>query len=142
MGSYANPFAPVAFAGLMPAAPDGTIDKPFVYPYDVTLTSNQTLLNQSVPIMTDADFYLRGIYISTAMSTFSFRWSDSNSYFFSAGLIASAGFSTFAGQPFPVVPEIFFPAGGKIGIDIQDTSGSSNAVEICFAGVKRFKTGF
>ncbi len=142
MGSYASPFAPVAFAGLPNGAPEGTIDKVFTYPFDVVLTANQTLLNQIIPIMTDADFYARGLYISTATGSFSFRWSDSNSYFFSSGLISSSGFSTFAGQPFPIVPEIYYPAGGKLGIDIQDTSGAGNTIELCFIGVKRFKTGF
>ena len=136
MGSYRNPLAPQAFMGMQTGP---YVDRPFIYPYDITLTANQSLTNQTVSLMTDSDFYLRGIWISTSTGTFSFRWSDSSSYYFAPSLIASANMSTFAGQPFPVIPEVWYPAGGKIGVDIQDTSGATNVVEVIFSGVKRFR---
>jgi hypothetical protein len=138
MGSYGNQFSPVGYAGLPNGAPPGYLDKPFSYVYDVVLTANQALLSQSVPIQTDSEFYLRGIYVSAATGTFTFRYSDANNYYFSDAQLLSQSFSTFAGQPTIVLPEVWYPAGGKLSIDITDTSGSGNTVELVFVGVKRY----
>ena len=136
--SNVNAFASAGVMGVSGDTQAAYLDRPFSYVYDVTLTALQTLLNQSVPIMTDSDFILRGIYVSFATGLFEMRFSDASSYYFSNGLINVQNFSFFAGQPWPVVPEVWYPAGGKIGIDIADTSGNSNTVEIVFVGVKRF----
>lgn len=137
-GNYANQFAPVGFGGLPNGAPDGYVDKPFDYVFDVTLTTFQTLLSQQIPIQTDSAFLARGVYISSATGLFSFRWSDANNWYHSDGLISSANFSTFAGQPFVILPEEMYPAGSKLTIDISDTSGSTNVIELVFTGVKRY----
>ena len=138
MGSYANQFSPVGYGGLPQGAPAGYVDKPFSYVFDVTLTALQSLLSQTVPIQTDSEFYLRGVYISAATGTFTFRYSDANNYYFSDSQILNSNFSTFAGQPTVVLPEVWYPAGGKISIDITDTSNSGNTIEIVFIGVKRY----
>jgi len=138
MGTYANQFSPVGYAGLPNGAPSGFVDKPFSYVYDVTLTALQALLNQSIPIQTDSEFYLRGIYVSASTGTFTFRYSDANNYYFSDAQILNQNYSTFAGQPAVVLPEVWYPAGGKLSIDITDTSGAPNLVEIVFIGVKRY----
>ena len=36
-------------------------------------------------------------------------------------------------------PASLIPAGGRIGIDIQDTSGAQNTIELLFRGVKRYR---
>jgi len=136
--NYANQYAPVGFGGLPNGAPDGFLDKPFSYVYDVTLTALQSLLSQQIPIQTDSAFLARGVYISAATGTFAFRWSDANNWYHSDGLITSQNFSTFAGQPFVILPEELYPAGSKITIDIADTSNAGNTIEIVFVGVKRY----
>jgi hypothetical protein len=136
---YGNIYAPAGFAGIPSMTPTEYVDKPFVYPFDATLLALQTLTNQTVPIQTDADWYLRGIVIASATGSFTFRYSDSNNYFTSSGQIQSQNMSTFMGDPFVVLPEIWYPAGGKITVDITDTSNAGNAVELAFIGYKRFK---
>lgn len=138
MGTYANQFSPVGYAGMPNGAPVGYVDKPFDYVFDVTLTALQALLNQLVPIQTDSEFYLRGIYISAATGPFTFRFSDANNYYFSDAQISNLNYSTFAGQPTVVLPEVWYPAGGKLSIDITDTSDAGNTIEIVFRGVKRY----
>jgi hypothetical protein len=138
MGTYANAFSPVGYGGMPNGAPRGYLDKPFSYVYDVTLTALQALQSQSIPIQTDSEFYLRGVYVSTSTGTFTFRFSDANNYYFSDTQLASSSFSTFAGQPTVILPEVWYPAGGKLSIDITDTSNSNNTIEIVFIGVKRY----
>jgi len=138
MGSYANQFSPVGYAGLPNGAPRGFLDKPFSYVFDTTLTALQALLSQSVPIQTDSEFWLRGVYVSLATGSFTFRFSDANNYYFSDTQIANANYSTFAGQPTVILPEVWYPAGSKLSIDITDTSNAGNTVEIVFLGVKRY----
>jgi hypothetical protein len=45
---------------------------------------------------------------------------------------------TFSVQ-WPMFPEIVIPAGGRIGIDIQDLSAAPNTVQLAFRGVKRYR---
>jgi hypothetical protein len=35
-------------------------------------------------------------------------------------------------------PEVIFPSGGKIGIDLIDTSNATNTIQMLFYGVKRY----
>ena len=139
--NYQNAFAPVGFAGVVDTTPAGFLDSPFSYVYDVVLTSGQAVSNASVPIQTDSDFLLRGVYISFSTGIFGFRWSDSNNQYFSDGLVSSVNFATFAGQPFVMLPEVWYPAGSKLSLDITDFSLAPNTVEIVFIGVKRFTQG-
>ncbi len=135
-----NPYAASLLAGLNDVSPEGYLDKPFKYLYDKALTASQALTNEAVPIMTDSDFVMRGLIVSRATSmSFSVRLFDSTGYFLSNAQIFANNLSTFAGQPFPVVPEWFFPAGGKIGIDITDISAAPNTIQLTFVGVKRFR---
>ena len=135
-----NPFAPPAANGLNPASPADYVDVDFTYPYDVVLTALQELLNQAVSTTNDADFAIRGIVIAFSTGSFNIRVSDSQGYYLSNGYIASANLQADAASPNVVFPEILIPAGGRIGIDIQDTSGGqSNVIQILFRGVKRYR---
>lgn len=138
MGSYANQFAPVGYAGLPNGAPRGFVDRPFWYTYDKTLTALQAVQSDSVPIQTDSEFYLRGIFVSASTGSFTFRFSDSNNYYFSDTQLSSLSYSTFAGQPTIILPEVWYPPGSKLSIDITDTSNAGNTIEIIFLGIKRY----
>jgi hypothetical protein len=134
-----NPFAAPSYNGLNDASPDQYQDVDFTYPYDVVLTAAQLLENQAISTTNDADFAWRGIVVASFTGAFNIRFYDSQGYALSNGFIASANLLGDAASPWPVFPEILIPAGGKIGIDIQDTSGSGNTIEILCRGVKRYR---
>ena len=139
MSTQPNPLAPPVYNGINDDSPERTVDQDYTYPYDVVLTANQVLPDQAKTTDTDADFAWRGIVVASATGAFNIRFSDSQGYYLSNGLIASANLLGDAASPFPVVPEILIPAGGRIGIDLQDTSGNPNTIEILFRGVKRYR---
>lgn len=133
-----NPYAPPAYSGVMDASPVGYKDESFDYVYDVSLTANQRLADQ-VTIHNDSDFALRAMLISASTGTFSIRISDSQWYFLSSGLIVSGNLQGDPSSPYPVFPELVLPAGGRIGIDILDTSAAPNVIQILFRGAKRYR---
>ena len=134
-----NPYAPPSYNGFNDAAPLGFVDVDFTYPYDVVLTGNQFLRDQSISTTNDADFSWRAIVIAYSTGAFNVRFADSQGYYLSNGMIVSANILGDASSPYPIFPEILIPAGGRIGIDIQDTSGSGNTIELLFRGVKRYR---
>jgi len=134
-----NPLAPPSYNGLPDDSPEGYVDVDFSYVYDVVLTANQVLKDQAVSTMNDADFAMRAVVIAFNTGSFSARFSDSQGYYLSNGLIASGNLIGDAASPLPIWPEILIPAGGRIGIDITETSGNPNTVEILFRGVKRYR---
>lgn len=137
-----NLYAPPAINGLrQESGRDTYLAKAFDYVYDVTLTANQSLRDQIVAIQQDADFALQAILLASYTGSFQIRLSDSQGTYLSNGYLYSANFlSGGVPAPFAVMPEQMFPAGGRIGIDITDVSGSSNTVQILFRGEKRYRT--
>lgn len=134
-----NVYGSPQFNGLNDDSPAGFTDVDFTYPYDVVLTANQFLRDQAVSTTNDADFAVRGLVIATYTGAFNLRISDSQGFYLSNGVIASANLIGDAASPFVIFPELLIPAGGKIGIDIQDTSNAGNTIEILFRGVKRYR---
>lgn len=132
LSPYQNVFAPEALNGV-PSLPD-VAEAPFDYVYDVTLSANQQLLDQTVSVDTDSDFELRAVLVGVSSAPFSVRWSDGQGYYTSSGQIVSSAFQGL--QPFPCFPSLIIPAGGRIGVDISDLSGGSNIVQLIFRGVK------
>jgi len=139
MGAYSpNPFAPVGFAGLNDASPEGYIDRKFDYVYEISLTASQALTGETIAIDTDSDFVWRGLIINSD-GTFTVRFADFANYYVSNAQLLSTLFSTFGGQPWPVRPEIVFPAGSRITLDLTDLSADDNTGQIIFVGCKRFR---
>ena len=135
-----NPYATPVQNGLVVETPDGFIDNDFSYVYDVNLLGSQILRDQSVPIHTDSDFVLRAIVLSQATAAFSIRFNDSQGYFLSSGVMLSANLlSGTVPYPFPVFPELLFPAGSRIGIEINELSAAPNTVQMLFRGAKRYR---
>lgn len=135
-----NPYSPVSLQGIDPSAPQGYFDRPFDYAYSVTLTANQALQGQIVSIFTEADFMWRAMYF-TSTGIFSIRFQDGDGYYLSNALIYSTNLPGTPGDPYPRFPEVKYPAGGRIYIDITDTSGSQNVIQIGFIGVNRYALG-
>lgn len=142
MATYlVNPFASPSYNGMNNASPEGFIDVDFTYPYDVVLTAAQFLRDQSISTTNDADFAWRALVIGFSTGAFNVRFADSQGFYLSNGMVASANILGDASSPYPVFPEIIIPAGGRIGVDIQDTSSSGNTIELLLKGVKRFRIG-
>ncbi len=133
-----NPLAPPAANGIANGSPYNCMDQSFNYVYPVSLAAGQLLSNQSVSILTEPDFLLRGLLFTT-IGIFSLRLQDGQQYYLSNDLVESSNLLGTAGDPFPVFPEVFYPAGGKIVLDIQDTSGATNTGQIIFIGAHRYK---
>jgi hypothetical protein len=133
-----NPIAPPALQGIDPSAPMGFLDIPFSYVYDVTLEANQALFNEVTSIFTEADFCWRGLIFSQT-GLFQVRFQDGQGYYLSAGMVFSSNLPNTAGDPFPWFPEILYPAGGQMQLDIQDLSGAENVVQILFVGANRYR---
>jgi len=147
MRTLINTFAPSAYLGLRDGPwgmGDVTQTSPksewqiteFGYVYNVTLTALQQLQdNKSVD--PDADFLLEAVSIGSSTGIFEFRYSDSRLYWTSDARIASAIY--VAQDPYPTAPPLVIPAGGRIGIDIADTSNAGNTIQIIFRGAKRYQ---
>lgn len=132
-----NIYTPQAYAGVVQG--QQTTDVDFSYPYDVTLTANQFLRDQALAIQNDADFAWRAVILATYTGAFTFRFTDSSGYYLSNAQLNYANLLPGGlPLPWPIFPEIIIPAGGRIGIDIQDLSGSTNAIELVFRGAKRY----
>jgi hypothetical protein len=114
------------------------VDRSLNYPFVFSLDANEMLYNQNVNIQTNSDFYLRGITFSST-GAFGIRFQDGVQYYVSSDFIPSVAMSSVEGQFFPFVPDIFYPAGGKIVIDIKDLSGIPNSGTVLFIGVGRYK---
>jgi len=132
-----NPFAPMAANGLTNNQPRGFTDISFDYVYTVTLDASQSLQGEQQAISTDSDFLWRALVFRSA-GLFSVRVSDSQAFFLSNTEIWSTNLSNDGSSPYVVFPEVPFPAGSRIGIDITDRSVAENEIQLVFRGVKRF----
>jgi len=103
-----------------------------------TLAANQLVLNQVVPIFTQAEFLWRGLmFVSTG--AFSIRIQDGEQFYLSEDLVPSVSLPHSAGDPFMWEPNVPYPAGGKILIDLQDTSGAPNSIQLAFIGENKYR---
>lgn len=134
-----NPYAAPVYNGILPDAPEGYVDVDFTYTYDVVLTALQVLNGQAISTTNDADFAWRGIIVAFNTGAFTIKFYDSQEFALSNAPIQSSNLVGDASSPFPIFPEILIPAGGRIGIDITDTSNAGNTVEILCRGVKRYR---
>jgi hypothetical protein len=134
-----NPLAPPAYGGVNDGSPPGFIDVEFSYVYDVVLAASELLTGQAVSLHRDADFAWRGYINVVATGTYRIQFKDSQGYNLSNDMLESANIAGTPSNPFPVFPEVLYPAGGAIGIDIEDTSVAQNTIQIVFRGVKRYR---
>lgn len=139
-----NPYAAPVVQGIPGAGgvPGQYVDVGYAYPFDVTIpNASQLLTNQALALLADADFVFRGL-LFTSTGAFSVRIYDGDQYALSDGLVMSQNLTGTPGDPFPWFPEVWYPAGGKILIDIQDTSAvGGNAIELLFLGASRYRLG-
>jgi hypothetical protein len=128
----------------MQPTPAGYVDKPFTYPFQIAMTQGQAFTNQTLGLDSDGDFYLRGMWASfPADGLFTFNWAGPGNYFYWTSQISNLVLSTNAGKPEPVQPTVWYPAGGRILINITDASltPGTRTYYVNFHGVKRFRLG-
>lgn len=132
-----NPYGNDALNGVLPGSPPGCLDVYHDYVFNVSLTASQVLDGQVRSIDTDSDFLLRGfVFASTA--NFSVRFSDAQGFYLSDQKILSAALSGDGGRPWVFFPEVVYPRGGAILIDLTERGAVPNTVQLVFRGVKRF----
>ena len=103
----------------------------------INLTGNQLLNGQIVSIFTEADFVWRGlVFVSTGL--FSVQFQDGQGYYLSSDLVYSTNMPNTAGDPWVRYPEVTYPAGGRIYLNILDLSGNPNTGQILFLGCNRY----
>lgn len=133
-----NPIAPVVNNGINEMM-SGYQDQAFSYVYNISLTGNQFLPDQIQSIYTYADFVWRALVITVQSGLFSVRFSDGQGYYISNVLVDSYNLVGTPSDPFIIFPELVIPAGGRIGIDLQEGSGSTNNIQFVFVGVNRYQ---
>lgn len=130
-----------------PASGGGTTQQPTfveemaIYPFSVTLTGNQALTRLPVNIDRDSDFVLMGIAGGqTGGYTLNLRL-PSGRLIASAQMVNSQFVAPNANQPTPWGPPSIYRAGSTgPEVDITDTSGSGNTVNLLFIGTRRLRT--
>jgi hypothetical protein len=135
LSSYGNVYAPEVYNGIPPMP--GVVEAPFDYIYDVVLTADQSLVDQTVSVDVDADFELRGVLIAVSSGSFSMRWNDGQGYYVQNQELLNNNFSSLT--PYPSFPSLVIVAGGRIGVDITDLSSATNTVQVVFRGVKVYR---
>lgn len=126
------------------------LEKYWAYTAIFTIGANG-FLNPRVVLDGDGGFLLKymTVFYSGGATPNYFRLrlgnSDGMQWYSSAGVVSGGGandrvHSTLIlgnGQfPFPIIPYILYLPNGSINLDVQDTSGNSNAVEMAFHGSK------
>jgi hypothetical protein len=116
-------------------------EEPCVYTYQVVLTAAQILKNQNVPIDVDSDFLLTGIH-GTRTGSYNVNFKLPSGRSFSNVMIQDTNLIGVANQPTAIGPSALYNR-GTVGptLEITDTSGAGNTLEICFSGIRRFIVG-
>jgi len=108
-----------------------------VYQYTVSLTAGQELDDQTIAIDSDSDFvWAKTSGTKTGDYELNIRLPDGRRI--CSAMVRDSIIIGTAQFPVPVVPHVFCPAGGHIGIDIHDLSGAANTVSICLLGWRRY----
>jgi hypothetical protein len=110
-----------------------------IYTYSVDLTADQELLDQSISIDADSDFYLMAL-AGSSTDAYELRFKLPNGRYTSSGRIRNSLMIGTAQLPTPVTPFIVCPANSRLGIDIKDLSSAPNSVYLALRGFRRFKT--
>lgn len=133
--AYYNPYAPPAYNGL--TSNPGQIELAYDYIFNIVLTASANLPNQSVNISTEADFALRALVLASNTGAFLWRITDAQGYQLSNNYLSSSMLLTNGvPSPYVIMPQVIFPAGGRITIDLIDTSAATNTIQMAFRGCK------
>lgn len=121
-------------------------ERAFYYLQQYVLSPNGILLNQRIVINGDAPFRVKTL-TCTKSGDFRIRLYDSSGRYYSSSgeggtndRVRDACLFGTGALPGLVVPHIDIPAGGFLGFDLEDVSGATNTVHICYGGAKVYAT--
>jgi len=117
------------------------VEEPATYVFNYSLTAGQAVQRVAVNIDRDSDFLLTGINgVSTGGYTLNVRL-PSGRLIGNAQMINSQFVSPNANQPTAIGPPPIYRAGSTgPELDLTDTSGFPNVLQIIFSGVRRLRT--
>jgi hypothetical protein len=131
LGDAAQPQQPQQQASIV-------VEEAGIYAYQRTLTALQNITDDSIIIDGDADFLLLAL-CGTHTGEYKIRIRPNQGRYISNTLLQRANLVGTGQFPIPLPKPLIIPSRGRIGIDILDTSGLANTVEICFIGLKRYQ---
>lgn len=108
------------------------------YPYQVTLTANQALTDQTVIIDSDSDFLILGL-AGTQTGNYRVNFKSGNGRYVAQTQIRNANLVGTGQFPVPLPKPLFVPSRGRIAIDITDLSAAGNTVELVFIGIRLYQ---
>ena len=116
------------------------VEEPAIYPFFVTLTSDQHIADTAVNIDRDSDFLLTGIWgSSTGPYTLNFRLPSGRQV--STQEILDTDLLGTANQPTAIGPPPIYRAGSNgPQLSLTDVSGASNSIRLYFGGIRRIRT--
>ena len=107
------------------------------YNFTRTLTANQELLDQSIAIDGDSDFWWMAL-LGCSTGTYELRFKLPSGRYVCSARLPSPFLVGTAQLPGPVVPFVWCPASGRIGVDVRDTSGAGNTINLGLRGYRNF----
>lgn len=108
------------------------------YPYQVALTANQALTDQSVIIDADSDFLVLGL-AGTQTGAYRVNFKSGNGRYVAQSQLRNANIVGTGQFPVALPKPVLVPARGRLGIDITDLSGAGNTIELVFIGIRLYR---
>lgn len=105
---------------------------------DKVLTSNQESLRQTAQIDADSDFLLYAI-LGSSTGAYDLRVQLPNGRYLNNSYVKSSNYVGSAQFPVPLLAPVYFPAGSSIIVDLKDTSGAGNTIQLVFKGIRRYR---
>ena len=112
--------------------------EPADYVLDKVLTANQEALGQATQIDADSDFVLMAI-CGFSTSTYNLRIQGPNRRYLQSAYVRNTNLVGSANFPVAFLAELYYPAGSTISVDLKDTSGSGNTIQLMFRGFRRYR---
>jgi hypothetical protein len=110
------------------------------YVFKKALNASDNLPDLVQSIDGDSDFALVSIH-GKSTGTYNINIKDhTGKPIYSSAADASNVVGT-AQLPVRVRPALLYPAGGSLGISLQDTSAAPNTIELVFTGIRKFRQG-
>jgi hypothetical protein len=117
------------------------VEEPVNYVFQITLTGDQALTRVPVPIDRDSDFLWTGLNGSSTGAYTINPVLPSGRYMCSSQIQNGNLVSPAANQPTAIGPPPLYRAGSSGPLlDLTDTSGESNSIELVFSGIRRLRT--
>jgi hypothetical protein len=112
------------------------------YDYVLPPTTIQALANLPTNIVINGDADFQAIWlIASSTGPFTCRFGDgATGRFFMSRPVNNVNLFGTALQPFPMLPPYVWKRQGSISLDLTDTSGAPNTIQIVFSGKKIFPT--